>query len=338
MLPTARQIANASQPVVLQAYRQLQSEGLVKVRRTRGTVVTGGRSHQCVAILIRPHDPIHGVNAYMDTLVNGLMRLAVFHDNAPRIYVMNAQGANIERMLPETFLADLANNEIVGVFVQPYVYDTTLTDWLAARRLPFVQLSDEGAGNSVTPDNFGLLVEGLRFLLGKGCRRIEVATGFAWHSPAKVLAKTPEAARAAVSWRRMTVKSDTAVAAGQALATAWMARPVDQRADGLLLTDDWMGAGFVIEALAGGVRIPDNVRVVVGCHRDQVADLLRGCDCLTFDPLDVVKGMTALLHRRLPAPDAPPEIVQVPYRLQESGGRATGSGQWRPIVRRDCRL
>ncbi len=82
----------------------------------------------------------------------------------------------------------------------------------------------------------------------------------------------------------------------------------------LQTTDDWVAAGFVNRVAVGGVRIPDDLRVVVGCHRDQLQTILADCDCLVLDPPDVARGLIKLLELHLTAPDAPDEIIKLPYQ------------------------
>ncbi len=309
LLPPADQITNASQPIVLQAYRQLQAEGLVRVRRAHGTIVTSGPRHQCMGILLR-QSSLHGLgDSYRQSIVNLLMQRAVYHENAPRVYVMGEPADDIAQVLPPSMLGDLARNEICGVFVSPHKESRQVNDWLEGRQIPFVVFSHDQDGPLVTTGWDGLHRDGVQALVCAGCRRILVlSTG-----------KTPphQVEGVEVIWRHIDADFSEISRTGRQLADEWLQTRVDERPGGVVIPDDWMAISFYQQVRAAGIRIPGDLQLAVGGQLGQLSELFCGCHRLLIDPLEVVDEMIDLLMTRLAQPTEPYQTHEVPYRLQE---------------------
>lgn len=314
LLPPTSQIANASQPVALRAYRQLQAEGLVHIRRSRGTVVTAGPKNQCLGLLLRPPTGSRGFGEYREGIISGLMRRAEYHGNVPRVYMTDPYAEPVERMIPPGLLGDLARNDIRGLFVDPHLEGRAVLDWLRDRDIPTVLLTSAQEGSRVAPDQIGVLRDGIRWLTDNGCRRLLAHSSFRGLQHESIFESMKDLGAASLAWQYTRVHTATAVSVGTSLASQWLEAPPTERADGILLTDDWLALGFYVQLRSSGIRVPEDVRLVIGCHRSQLIDVFDGCDLLLLEPETVIDRMIELMHRRIADPEAPPEVVTVPHK------------------------
>lgn len=327
LLPRTADITNASQPVVMEAYRLLQSEGLVNVRRTRGTVVTAGPQHQCIGILLRHGSYAFEFDSYLQHVVSCLMQVAMHRDNVPRVYIMGPVAETAEQTLPASFMHDLARNEICGVLVQAYKENREVLDWLTGHRIPYVLVSGDQSGPLVDVDHRKFYVDVCAELLSQGCRRLRVLCPQQTVDRQDVLQTINAPPEAIPDWRVTGVESITAVAQGNRLADEWFAESGDTRPDGLVIGDDWVALGLYIRLHDCGIRPPDGVRIGVACNRDRLTDVLQGCERLCLDPGEVAQRMVDLLEMRIAAPEGGPMTFKVPYRSMDgtSGEPASGS-------------
>lgn len=320
LLPAADQIQQASRVTVLQGYRQLQKEGLVRMQRAKGTIVTRRGPQQCLALLLRPMP--HGVTEqpFHQSVVFALMQQAVYHGNVPRVYALMPYHEDPERVLPPAFKADVARNEIAGVFLQPYKEGPGIPHWLRARRIPFVGLSGDQPMPTVLTGGRQFLADAAGRLLARGCRRLCVVATQAELSEAALradLAAAGVTGELPIAWIEVVVDSTCAYRQGVHIAQQLLRQPAAARADGLVLVDDWVALGLLATLRAAGVAVPGQMRTVVACSHGMLRHALEGCERLVLDQDEFAQAIVHLLHRQMDDPQAPLANAVVPYRYWE---------------------
>lgn len=309
LLPIAGSIANASQPTVLKAYRALQAEGLVKVRRTQGTVVTQNKARHCHAILVRHESQSFQSNPFFQTVLIALIRDATLAGNPPRVFVIPAQkpGGGVD--LPPAFLEALSDGEIRGVFVQPNRHDHRIVNWLEDRQIPYVKTTEDDTAQGVMSDSRRLLKDAIARLRKQGCRNILVLTG------RDDITSAPAFPGCRIAIKKVHALVETVVPIGRETAAAWLDAPRAKRPDGVFITDDWIALSFLMRLKDAGIQVPSDLRVVVACNRNITTDLLDSCDRLSIDPDELSAAMTDLMRRRIKNPGQAPACVKIPYRV-----------------------
>lgn len=308
LLPIAGSIANASQPTVLKAYRALQAEGLVKVRRTQGTVVTQNKARHCHAILVRQDSRSFQGSPYFQTVLMALIHDAKLAGNPPRVFVIPPQKPGGAVDLPPAFLDALVSGEIRGVFVQPNRHDHRIVDWLKERQIPYVKITEDDTDPSVVSDADRLLTDAIRCLRKQGCRNILVLTGL------DEITSAPTIPGCRITLEKVHALVETVVPIGRQAAAAWLDAPRAKRPDGVFITDDWIALSFLMRLKDAGIQVPSDLRVVVACNRNITTDLLDVCDRLVVNPDELSAAMTDIMKRRIQNPEQVPACVTVPYR------------------------
>ncbi len=316
-LPAAGANNCASRVTVLQAYRILQDERLVIMKRASGTVVRGTRAAPACGLLLDGR--LFGASpaVYFGQIVSAVLGQFAARGWQPRIHILQdpctGSGA-ADASIPAGLQRDLGDEALVGALVwrpadQPHVHE-----WLTSRRIPAVSLHHGGGLPQVEIDHACMISRGLSHLAGLGVRRAEV-----WNTlvppdidPAVLGRKrTPGLA---VMWRQFKADVASAVDEGRRAARGILSgrRTLPQA---IFLLDDWMAIGATLEILAAGVRIPDDVRLLVATHRGQVMDALTHCDLLVVDPGDIAASAMGLLDRAMAGSAGPADVARVDYRL-----------------------
>ncbi len=324
-LPPAGSLGCASRVTVLQAYRILQDERLVLMRRASGTVVCGEPSAPVCALLL--DRPLFGRSpaVYFGQIVNAVLSEVVSRGWQPRIYLLDSlPGEAGESRIPEALQRDVADGLPAGALVWRPSDLPQIHEWLKLRRIPAVSLRHVPELPCIQIDHRDMAAQGLNHLAERGARIAEVwdTLGDATlHLPA---GKALSPRSLSVRWRRFTVGATTAVGMGREAARELLRHP---RAlpEAIFILDDWMAIGAVQELLAAGVRIPQDIRLLVATHRGQINDALLGCDLLVVDPAEIAASAVDLLQTAIAGTAGDLEKRRVQYVLVPRDSRTTAT-------------
>jgi DNA-binding LacI/PurR family transcriptional regulator len=300
-LPPADAVRGASRVTVLQAYRQLRDEGLVRMQPSRGTVVIARRRPGSIAILVAGNTLAHGGQMYVNQLIAALMTHAPADWQAPRTYVLRAPAEPTDLCdpyIPDQLREDIVSGVICGAFVHRPRHLPRIFDWLAERNVPAVSLSTGPDVPHLDVDFAGAVGGLLAEYRREGLRRVEVWDTSQEQDVAGRIGRSGEAGVLQgldVRWRECPVDHVTVIETARGFARALAEAAL--LPDALIVTDDWVGMTAVHELARLGILIPDSLRVGVLCNYGFIPQILHRCDRVVLDPDEQAAALYDLMSR-----------------------------------------
>ncbi len=328
LLPPVAEIPGISHVTAIHAYRKLARERLVRVRRGHGTVILTPPSMQYYAVVSHVWGNL--VSFYESEFLLRLRRGAVYKDRPAEVYLLGPGSIpdlkTAEGSIPPALREDVDSGRVRGVFLAKTSHYPGLIEWLQRRRMPLVSFEPWLNVPLVAYDNVDLYRRGLNFLAAEGCRKIAVFAVNA--AAADAMHQDVAPAGMLIDWYTRSVTLDTHPALRQGeqwIAELWAGRR--QRPDALLVSDDVAGIGVVLALARLGVRIPQDIRVVVATRVTQLLDAFAGCDLCVVDPCELVQaGMDVMTACIEADPGGPVPVRSIPYKIYPGGTVFPGFG------------
>lgn len=295
MLPASSSFDGVSHVTVLKAYQQLEREGLIEIRRSRGSRVISAIPTQRYILITQNAD--NEATLYENQIVASTYNVACFSDQSAIVhYVPSSKIKTREEaalILAPAIGTLLESNLIRGVIVNHPKNMPGVLDWLNSWKLPVVGLGSK-AGNYVISDSRGASIQAINHLQELGCKRI-----FMYQPPEN---KTD---LRKINKLFPTVKSKTydkqyrkigAIHYGKDLAKTLLAMPSAKRPDALILIDDMIMLGLHLEMIQQGFKIPEDMRLLLSTHKCQLLDVFENVDLLTFDTDELIRQAVGMIE------------------------------------------
>jgi hypothetical protein len=274
---------------------RLKDDGFVFASSTRGTFVTQRPPHlfrYALCFIQRPDDP--GWNRFWWTLAKEAVVLEGAGDRSiPCFYGVEDHADNDahNRLLHEAAADRLAGLILAGT---PDMISASLRE---RADLPKVGLwSEDTPIPSVYIDQQSFIDKSLDYLASRGRRRVAVIT-----TPVEPFDAFPAAAAA----RGMEHKPYWRLAAAvdwpetvRPIVQLLFSAPPDQRPDALVIADDNLVADTVAALMATGVRVPDELEIVMHCNWPQPVRSVLPVQRLGFNARQVLEQAIQIIDRQ----------------------------------------
>ncbi len=320
VLPPADELTGASRMTVLTAYRQLAAEGMVRLRRAQGTVVTARQRLGSYAILIGSDALGHGGRTFINQLLAALIMHSPADHQAPRLYIINSPATptdETDAYMPDSLHEDIERGIISGAFVWRPSGLRGVHGWLEDRNIPWVSMGREHLRLDVVGAVCGLLAHYSR----KGLRRVAIWNTIDSHHREQI--STDECAKMEVTCHCISVHGDTAVSKGRESVQLLL----QQRTlpDALVVTDDVVGLTALRELELAGVRVPTDLRLGLFCHSGHLPEILRCCDRFVLDPEVAARTLHEIMANAVKRRPSPIQPVSLKLELAESSAIQRGT-------------
>lgn len=298
---------------------RLAREGFVESRPRRGTFVTTKLPHLTNYALVFWNDPLYPLewSKYYAAITNaarGIERedgckLSLFHgvdhpDSEDRLRL--ASLVKSHRVAGIVFVNNPASLDGTPVLCEPGVPRVALMDQQLYPHIPVVSFDSSPS----------LFERALDYLCERGRKRIamvDIGSDEKWEPHAQA-ALEARGLTIPNYWRQMA--SNTHPNRARNCVELLMRAPAGERPDGLIIADD----NFVEHGLAGlvaaGVRVPDDVEVVVHCNFPWPAASVLPVKRLGFDIRQVLRTCINLIDRQRRG-EAVPGCTSVPAIFEE---------------------
>lgn len=311
-LPPRRAMASdfaVSAMTVQRAVDALSDDGFVEIDSTRGTTVAAAPPHLYRYGLVFPNsvDPADANTLYFQTIRQVADSLQVPNDLQFAYYDHILLPTEMKASQAPRLQADLRAQRLAGLLLSFPAQFLALRGLLDGVTVPVVGLQEGGESlyPQVSTDRQQMHVRAVAYLHDRGCRRPAVLS-FIYHpDQASRLIQTFADGGLTLSQARLQICNPRAVwAVGHQIA-ALMLLPPDERPDALLVTDDNMVTETARALYALGVRVPDELQVLVHANFPNPVRTALPFEYIGFDCRQILQSAIELilaLRRGEPAP------------------------------------
>jgi DNA-binding transcriptional regulator YhcF (GntR family) len=287
-LPASNSFEGVSHVTVLKAYQQLEKEGLIEIRRSRGSRVIAPVPVQQYVLITMNAD--HHATLYENQIMASAYDIARFEDQPARvIYLPTKRIEDKEQagvFLTHALEPLLGANLVRGVIVNHPGTMPGVLDWLSHWKLPVVGLGNM-AVNHVCLDHRQAGIKAVEYLKAQGCRKIQIQYPPEYLKHARHIAKLhPDVD--AITYPNHA-KTPGMIQFGRELAKELQQSPVKKRPDALVLFDDMLMLGLRIELAELGMKVPQSIRLLLCSHQSQILDAFENIDLLFFETDEVIR-------------------------------------------------
>ena len=274
LLPVQTKLATRFQVSCLtvhHALRQLAREGFVEARRRVGTRVVERLPHLTNLALIFPTDPTAGryYSKFYSTLGN--IGSDLQREQARQIAQFHGVDWHADTVDRQRLVASLQAHQLAGLIfaASPHMLvGSPVLELPGVPRVAIMLAQEYPQVPAVNPEYRTFITKALDNLLARGRKRVAVID-----VPGREAGRFNEIFQAELAARGMTcppywrqfISQEHGVAANH-LVQLLMRVPAPDRPDGLIVTDDNLVDHALAGLIAAGVRVPDQVAVVVHCN------------------------------------------------------------------------
>lgn len=296
-LPSASSIRNASRLTVLHAYRILQSEGLVRMKSHHGTIVTHNGASGFFGLVICDTILSSGGNSYANQLLATIIKQGIFGSSPPKIYIIKdprGAGGSIDPWIPNELRSDVQAGIIRGAFTFSEVLLPGLNKWLTDRNIPCVSAGYHPPASEleyrVDSDRDAMLMDLLNHPMVIKAGAIEVWSGMT----------KPDflegGRQIEIRWKNIRI-SDLLVSESGREAAKSIASEKTSREKVVFFEDDWLAISAVLELRRLGLRVPEDVHVIVATNSGMTERMLADCDRYVIDLVGLGGLMITMLTK-----------------------------------------
>ena len=304
-LPPAKNFEGVSHVTVLNAYRKLADEGYIHLQRAKRTRVA--KNFECQRYVILSPYKKESV-LFEDALYTKCQQLAFYNGRKPDVFYLG-HGNDIRTLseakaaIPDS-LNTLVNQGLVrAALIHLPEHIPGIIKWIQEKDIPYVSLNPTPGETFAYFDYLKIHEDAVRLLAGKGCSKINV---FPWHwekPPSGLTGLFKEFP--GLTWGRdkFSPDHDAPIEAGRRFASACLnsSRKIP---DALIVADDIAGLGALVTLKEKGLRIPQDIRLLITSHRSQILPIFSGCDLImtSFDDLviDAVSLVEEIINGNQP--------------------------------------
>ncbi|MAX26674.1 MAG: hypothetical protein CMJ19_19445 [Phycisphaeraceae bacterium] len=286
-LPASNSFDGVSHVTVLKAYQQLEKEGLIEIRRSRGSRVIAPVPVQQYVLITMNAD--HHATLYENQIMASAYDVARFEGQTARVIYLPT-GRIEDKELAGVHLAHaleplLAANLVRGVIVNHPGTMPGVLDWLSQWKIPVVGLSKQ-APNHVGLNHRQAGIKAVEHLKKASCQKIQVQYPPEYVTHARYLAK-----------KHTDIKSITyakhartlgMIQYGRELGRQLAQMPANKRPDGMVFFDDMLMLGLRIELAEHSIKVPQAIRMVLCSHHNQILDAFDNIDLLLFETDNII--------------------------------------------------
>lgn len=313
ILPASSSFDGISHVTVLKAYRQLEREGLVEIRRSRGSRVIAPLPIQQYVLIT--HNADDHATLYENQIVASTYNVARFADQPARVqYLPSCKIKTREYaagMLSPVLEPLLSANLVRGVIVNHPNDLSGVMDWLNSWKLPVVGLCGK-AKNIVTQDWYKAGLKAIEHQKNQGAKRITMYCPPEFAAIARKIQKD----YSDVIFRTYGNKLKTlgAIGYGRYLADEHQKQPIAQCSDSLILIDDMIMLGLCVELAQRGVQVPEKIRLILCTHQSQIIGVFDRVDLLLFETDELIRQAVDVIETIIDTRKEP-QIRYVPFEL-----------------------
>ena len=315
---------------VREALSALAQEGLVERRHGSGTFIRRAATGSHAAVL-SDLEIDHPSSSFFFQRVSRQVRAALHEREIPsRLYVSVSQAEEGRR--PEFPWPELTEatdcGHVRGAVAIHLPEGSPWPEALRSRSIPVVGGRTEGMSASVTIDYGDIVRQGVRYLVGSGCRRIGLMN---WRQtgPTKRLAEVfssevaAAGARTTTGWISDEVEQAVPTAGAEAFRAIWLT--ASERPDGLLVLDDVLFCDAALAMMMARVRLPQDLLVITHANVGNIRFAEMPVARLQVDPDVYAARMVSLLVDLLDGQDPPERHVRLTASLRRPAAGTVGS-------------
>ncbi len=294
-LPSAKQFEGVSHVTVLNAYRKLADQGYITLQKAKKTRVARSFENQRYVILV-PYKKQSAL--FEDALFAKCQQLAFYKERKPDVFYLG-HGDDIRTLeeakasIPDSLNTAISQGQVRAALIHLSEHMPGVIELLKEKNVPFVSLSPLQNAPYVYWNEFKIYEDAVRLLTSKGCRNIKICP---WHwatPPAELKGLLREFP--GLEWGgKVIAKSSIPIEAGRNFAFDCL-KPSKEKTDALIVADDIIGLGALIALKEKGLRIPEDIRLVITSYKSQILPAFSGCDVILtpFDAL-VTKAVSLI--------------------------------------------
>jgi DNA-binding LacI/PurR family transcriptional regulator len=304
----------------------LAREGLISKRRGRGVHVTR-RSRQYRIGLLSELDLLHPRTGHYFRGVASALQAELRKRGAESLLYTGHHAGPAEP--PDTptcpqFWTDAAAGRFDGAVVIDMPYTPA---WIARLHTCPVPLVGSITGDGPSTDTDGIVAAAVRRLAAHGAHRIGLMT---WTEESVVLFRREVAARGLTTddaWISHAFNPGQAGAGWDEFRDIWLRAPV--KPDGLVILDDMLFLDAQMAMLELGVRVPDDLRLVVQTNRGAEVPFRVPVDAIEIDPAEAAVALADAILKRVRGEALPPKPPRLSFReieMSVEGGAISRKG------------
>jgi DNA-binding LacI/PurR family transcriptional regulator len=297
-LPPAKQFEGVSHVTVLNAYRKLADEGYITLQRAKKTRVAKSFENQRYVILsFYSKIPM----AFEDALLAKCQQLAFYNGRKPDVFYLG-HGDEIRTLeeakaaIPDYLNSAINQGQIRAAFIHHACHIPGVIKLLQEKNIPYVALNPIKNVRHVWFDELKIYEDAVRFLAGKGCRNIKVCP---WHwdnPPAELKGLFREFPGLEWGKEKCNPRHTSPIEEGRNFALECL-NSSKKKTDALIVADDIAGLGALVALKEKGLRIPQDIRLLVTSHKSQILPVFSGCDLIITPFEDLVSKAVSLVEK-----------------------------------------
>lgn len=287
----------------------LAREGLVQKRRGRGVHVIREVRPLRVGILSELDLFDSRISTYWRSAAGALKSQLEAAGCIPQLYIGHAEpgpGASDEPTCPR-FWTDAEAGKLDGAVI----LDVPSTDaWYARVRSCPIPVVGGNTNYQVAYNLDEIIVAAVKRLAAQGCRRLGLMSwrGAAGFRPAVAACGLT----ASDAWIRTDLDPAVCGAGWDEFREIWLS--AGEKPDGLVILDDMLAADAQLAIFELGVRVPQDLRLIVATSRNASPTLRLPLTAIESDPAEVAAELKDLLLKRMRGELSSPVTRHVSYR------------------------
>jgi DNA-binding LacI/PurR family transcriptional regulator len=290
LLPRNDSIEGISHVTVIAAYKKLASEGLIRSVRAKGTIVSADVDQSSYAFVT-----ISSTSVFNSCLLNAFQQNARYLGNNPQTFFVESSINTLEDAelaIPGAFRREVEEGRIRGVMVTMQDHYLGLLEWLKLKGIPIVGLlTSDPELHRVMKNKERIFLDSVNILRKKGSKNIhvfstEALVGVDGESFYDKLNCLPGVFVDNRGWGNDGTSKDRCD-----LVASEIINNLDRmgRKSGLVITDDFLAIRVLIKLKERGIRVPEDINIVVITHDSQLLDLMPEVDLLLLDNKKLIK-------------------------------------------------
>jgi DNA-binding transcriptional regulator YhcF (GntR family) len=321
-LPPADQVKCASRMTILNAYRKLADAGYITLQRAKKTRVAKSFENQRYVILsYYSKQPA----AYEDALFVQYHQLAFYKNRKPDVFYLG-HGDDIMTLgeakaaIPDSLNTAINQGQVRAAFIHHTDRIPGVIELLEEKKIPYVTLMSYNKNIPyVCFDEFKIYEDAVRFLAGKGCRNIKVCPWHWGNPPSKLKGLLSEFPGLEWGKTKRNDKHTSPIEEGRNFALECL-NSSSKRPDALIVADDIAGLGALVELYKKGLRIPQDIRLLVTSHKSQILPVFSGCDLIITPFEDLVTNSVSLAEKIIRGEKPAEGYETLEHQIVEGGG------------------
>lgn len=254
---------------VQRAMQQLIREGFLQARRRHGTFVAGNPPHLKNYALVFHSEPAHASwSKYYVALMNAAVEIQ--REGGYRMLFFYGVDGHVDTEDYQRLLSYIRAHRLAGIIFDnaPHgLQDTPLVDETGIPRIAFMSLPAVGDVLAIAFNHHVFTEKSLDYLASRGRQRLAIICGPGMDVADEQHLNAALSARGLSSpshWR-IPISAMASAAATKCMQLLMQGAP-SQRPDALMVTDDNLVEHSLAGLVAAGIRVPQDLDVVVHCN------------------------------------------------------------------------